>query len=78
MLAISKRGDMIEIVKTLFNHGAHFNTSDIKFPIFRDCFRTMCNIGNIKIFDFLVKSKRVDIFIKIHQEGSILELIQKS
>lgn len=66
MLAISFRGDMIEIVKTLISRGAYFNADH---PEYRMCFVKTVAHDNIRIFDFLVKNNKVNIFIGTNKRG---------
>ena len=69
MLAITFRGDMIEIVQTLLSSGAYFNAADPKMPGFRMSFVKTVFHGNIKIFDFLVKNNKVNIFNGTNKSG---------
>ena len=78
MLAITFKGDMIEIVQTLFSHGAYFNANDPKFPGFNLSFTKACNHGNVKIFDFLVKNYKINFFSNSCGGKSLYEVIKKS
>ena len=76
MFAISTRGDMLEIVQTLFSHGAYFNGNDPKFPGFNLSFTKACNHGNVKIFDFLVKNYKINFFSNSCLGKSLYEVIK--
>ena len=78
MLAISYKGDMLEIVQTLFSHGAHFNAEDPNLPGFNLSLKKTFEHGNIKIFDFLVKNNKVSMFDNICSGKSLYEVIKNS
>ena len=69
MLAITFKGDMIEIVQTLLSNGAYFNAGDPKNPGFKMSFVKTVFHSNIKIFDFLVKNNKVNIFNGTNKSG---------